>query len=773
MESVKEKIKGRISSIPKEKVKEISWHIFYIFSSFFMSSISFAGGISPFAAAFTGASLPEYLLSVSLGAAGGYLLFCSSFDALKYVATVTLICFIKYGAAKIIKPTYRMYIYIAVSFFACLFCSLTVLLASGTDSAGILLCVSEALITAAVCCFFFRIFNMFILETRRFCFSSGDTAAFLFFISVILLSFDNFPIFGVYPSHIIAPFLILLFSFCGKEASGTLAGVCCAVTLGLGDTQPHLLLAYSLGGLFAGLCSEYGKLAATVSFSVSFVLSLIIKGDANAAFIALCECAAGVVLFFITPKKILQKAADRLSPLSRDAFSFESAQIISHSIRKTASALSDISESVTAVSSLLAKADMPSSSDIPGSVKEDVCEDCIKKDFCWKQSHKISKKAFSEAYSVLMKNGRLTPETLPERLDIVCRAKNSLADSFNRYLCEYNAKIAVRNEILDTKALAASQFYSVSRILEDTSEKMKEPFISDSVTCFFVKEVLIQFSFDFKCVFARTDNFGRSFLEVYCDKIPPQFDFTALNEALFMRTDIQYMPPVIEEYKNFGTVLNFCEKTVFSASCVCSSHKGAGENFSGDTFKSFLDGKGNFYAVLSDGMGTGQRAALDSLMTSFLFSKLTKAGFSPQRTVENINSALMVKSDGETLSTLDVLKIDLYTGKTQIYKAGAAFSVIKKSEKTAIVEQSSLPLGILKEAKFEKTETELSAGDLIVLISDGASVLSPNHFKDMLQKNKDKHIKQLADEIVKSALELSSVGKNDDITAAVVKLKRV
>ena len=44
-------------------------------------------------------------------------------------------------------------------------------------------------------------------------------------------------------------------------------------------------------------------------------------------------------------------------------------------------------------------------------------------------------------------------------------------------------------------------------------------------------------------------------------------------------------------------------------------------------YKYFYDGKGHFIMILSDGMGTGGRAAVDGAMASGLMARLLKAGF--------------------------------------------------------------------------------------------------------------------------------------------------
>ena len=139
--------------------------------------------------------------------------------------------------------------------------------------------------------------------------------------------------------------------------------------------------------------------------------------------------------------------------------------------------------------------------------------------------------------------------------------------------------------------------------------------------------------------------------------------------------------------------------------------------------------------------------------------------------METVNCALMIKSADETLSTLDILKIDTESGMCSFYKAGAALTVIRRADKTLAIEKSSLPLGILSEAEFGKSEISLSAGDTILMMSDGAAIIPHHSFKELLREHKASSVVRLSEAIVNTALSMSPAGKHDDITVTCIKLK--
>ena len=125
--------------------------------------------------------------------------------------------------------------------------------------------------------------------------------------------------------------------------------------------------------------------------------------------------------------------------------------------------------------------------------------------------------------------------------------------------------------------------------------------------------------------------------------------------------------------------------------------------------------------IISDGMGKGSRAALDGAMGAGLLSKLLSAGFGFDSSLKVVNSALLVKSHEESLATLDCVRVDLFSGKCEFYKAGAPRSYIVKDDRLTKCELTSMPAGILRGVEFAKRTTVLNTDDEIIMMSDGVT----------------------------------------------------
>ncbi len=770
-----EKLKNRIK-LPRTSSITIIFRRFctqaaYFLLSFLFGGISFAGGLSPFATGFAGGTDINYAVSASLGAATGYVVFFGLFDSLRFVGAAVIICILKLFIQPKADFTYKAPVIAGITGIATFAVSLCVYLAVPGEGIFLIMCFSESLISAAFAVFFRRVQDI-IAERRKsiFC-NPSDTVAVFFTGSILLLSFERFSVCGFSPARIIAYFAICVLALYGGQTSAAITGICSGLTLGFSDTQPQLMSTFILAGMLSGITGNFGRIPVGISLVLSSALSLILKGNPDTALTAFGEAVFSAAAFLVIPKFFLSGFSEILLPLKSDFSGEERLRTLHFMLKQTGKAIKDISASVGTVSAFLQKSDVPSCDDIPRAVKEDICKACNKYEFCWIKCKDISEKAFSEANTKLKKNEMLLSEDLPERLTMICRMPDKIAQGFNKAYLEQCAHILAKNNIFEAKKAAARQFSCIGSLLDATAENIRRlPAVNNEHTAA-LTPIFRDAGFVLEGISEYTSTSDKSILQVYCSRVPVIPDKSQLLEKMYEATGKMYLPPVIDEYTDNGTVMNFTEEGKFTVSCHTASHTGAGEQFSGDTLRSFPDGKGCFYAVLSDGMGTGTRAAIDSVMTANLTARLLRAGFSPEDALETVNCALLIKSAEETLATLDVLKIDLNTGKAEFYKAGACFSIIGKAEKTAIIEKSSMPLGILESTSFEKSEIELSKGDTLILLSDGASVIPHIRFKELIKEHRNDSTKALSEAIVNEALSLSLKGKHDDITVCCIRIR--
>ena len=108
----------------------------------------------------------------------------------------------------------------------------------------------------------------------------------------------------------------------------------------------------------------------------------------------------------------------------------------------------------------------------------------------------------------------------------------------------------------------------------------------------------------------------------------------------------------------------------------------------------------------------------------------------------------------DNFTALDVGVIDLFSGSADFIKIGSPYSFIITKDSVKIVEGSSLPLGILDELHPTVCKTNLSSGDVVVLVSDGISDAfgSSSELIDFLSSQRALNPKTLADNILSLSL---------------------
>ena len=161
-------------------------------------------------------------------------------------------------------------------------------------------------------------------------------------------------------------------------------------------------------------------------------------------------------------------------------------------------------------------------------------------------------------------------------------------------------------------------------------------------------------------------------------------------------------------------------------------------------------------------------------MTVSLISKLIDAGVDYTAALKIVNSALLVKSGEESLSTIDITAINLYTGQARFYKAGAAPTFVRRGKRTGLVESTSLPAGILTAVEFEQSSVKLSDGDLVVMVSDGATASDSDWILSVVEHfPQDGNLQALCDDIASTARLRRSDNHDDDITVCACRVKQV
>lgn len=199
------------------------------------------------------------------------------------------------------------------------------------------------------------------------------------------------------------------------------------------------------------------------------------------------------------------------------------------------------------------------------------------------------------------------------------------------------------------------------------------------------------------------------------------------------------------------------------------------EKVSGDNYSILELDCGKLVVILSDGMGSGEKACLESSAVIERMETLLEAGHTVNRAMNIVNNTLLAAGELSNMSTLDVCSLDLYTGNCEFRKMGAAASFIKSSVYVEPVAMNRLPLGIFFRNEDDFISRELMDKDYLIMVTDGVlDAFSAGDYEEMLgqylRDMRECSPAEVAQRILQFALKCSGGHIRDDMTILVLEV---
>jgi stage II sporulation protein E len=400
---------------------------------------------------------------------------------------------------------------------------------------------------------------------------------------------------------------------------------------------------------------------------------------------------------------------------------------------------------------------------------------------CWDNSFYSTYNSIIDAITILEARGKLDEKNMPIYLKKKCLKEDKLIDKINGVYEIHKIGYEWSKKLFEMRQLVSEQFNGVASIIDDLSTEIETKIefnkdVEDALYVAFDKEkifidnitVLENERGKFQIDIEKKNCYNR---KVCKNKIIPLVSKIIGKEVINKNSGCS-----LDNGKK-NCVLQLVEAQRYKANTNIARISKNNEIISGDSY-SFLTLKDNKYMVaLSDGMGTGEKAARESMATITLLEQLMEAGFSKDIVIKTINSVLMSKSLDEAFSTIDLAIIDLCTAKVEFIKSGAVVSFIKKvNGEVEVIESSSLPAGILNDIFLDSKVKKLNDGDFIITMSDGILDADKNFIDktdwivEILESIDSRNPQRIADEILNKAIEKRGNKIEDDMTVLVTKI---
>ena len=771
---LKEKVLTGVPVLSDEKSEEgaprLIAAVTFIFLGLIMPHGAIYGNMAPFGVSLAAAVSGTGSLLVYTATLIGYLLSGEMLLPLRYMAAVAVTGATRWTFSVLPSVSRKKLFPPLLAFAATLVSGL--LMSGGLDLLGVLLTVAES-VAAGGFAYFFAESYRFLTKTRsRTVMTLPEQTGFILIGAVVLMAVAPLQVYTISPGRIVAAVLVMLFARSGREQSGAVAGTVLGAALALSvPDRLYVSLSLAFGGLVAGIFSRYGRFAVAGVYLLANLLVCLTAADDLTAATAIYEVAVACVVFVVLPRGV-DKLLRRFLVFGQHLPAVEGLRrSMTLRLDVAAKAVTEVADTVENVSKKLTRYGAPDLGSMYRQVGDTVCKNCSLNLFCWENNFPEVMDSFNQLTPVLREKEVVEKADLSGFLSRSCRKPKEVAEQVTRGYQMYRLRESAWGRLSEIRSVITDQFTGMGEMLEELGERFSGDQRVDVETAGRVVSLCEDFGMPVEeavCLFDRRD---RLTVEILAEDVGVCLDGGRWFREMQTCCGREFDRPSVLELSGMVKI-TLTERPLFSAEIGVSQHTSAGEKMSGDVWDQYTDG-GQNTLIISDGMGSGGRAAVDGAMAAGITARLLRAGIEPDTVLKMVNTALLAKSGDESLTTLDILQTDLFTGDIRMLKAGAAASLLKSGGRVSRIEAPSLPIGILRETGFATHSDTLTDGDILLMMSDGVLDQGIAWVEEYLRDAEGLTAQQLADSLLEQACRRAEEdGHADDMTVAVLCLHR-
>ena len=769
---------------------------------FMISTIGMGQNISPFSIAMVSACIAAGIpiLGVAIFGLLGNIITFGTVGALNYMVTLLVLII----TMLIFKPIYNEEnrnekIRISLNVFLSMFLVQAIkIISSGFTMYDGLLIVTMGLITVT----FYKIFVNSIVVIQEYddrnAFSIEEVLGASLLLAVSVAALGDFSIYGFSVRNVLSILIVLVLGWKNGILVGTTSGVAIGVTLGvIAGNEPVMIAAYAISGMIAGLLNRFGKIGVIVGFFIGTGVLAYISNGGTSDLILFKEILIASIGLLAVPKSIQINIEEFLG--SSNLLPVSPMGTLTRSKEK------ETAEKLNNVSSAL--------NDIANTYKESINDDKIivsnRNIFISELLNQLDNKQNNMFYEDLTKlENNITEELFNILLEKQKIDKKDLLETFakfNSYIVEFdddeiseylesniqeaitcinNAyKISKSNFILqkklnENKKTMSTQLGEVSKAISGLAKDIKQDIKSEEKYESKKQEILAlitQLDIQLEDIRIKREKNKRCHIDI----VLAIGDISNNQKEKIQKivTNVMKEPMTISETQE-ENVIKLISADKYSINIGMGSTTKKGNVVSGDSTLKVKLQDGKYLLAISDGMGSGVDAAKSSILALNMLKKLLSSGFDKDTSVELINSTILNSSEKEIFATLDIVIVDLYTGKIEFMKNGACPTYIKNKKKVDIIKSLTLPTGIIDNVDLSLYDKDIDNNDIIVMCSDG--ILDSNveyknkelWVKYMLEDIETEDAQKVADLILNEAIDNNYGVAKDDMSIIVCKFTK-
>ena len=569
-------------------------------------------------------------------------------------------------------------------------------------------------------------------------------------------------------------FLVLFFGYKYGAGAGSLAGAIAGLFLLPKEEGFATLGILSLLGIGAGMFRELGKFVSGTTLLLLYIVlgkyfdeTLWDAGKVRAV-------VAAIVLFWFLPAKWIM-------PIDLDLGREEEQDIeqmqkqIKRRLSQAAEPFFRLSKAFMELADKRIQVEEGDMEQVLSEVTDSLCIYCEKSNRCLGYTRHEKYNTAGCLLQPARERGIIEIGDLPVNFANKCDYLDSYIQETNQALRMVHIRLEWQNRLAESREAIAEQFRDVGQLLRDfQGDTTQEDIMSleqkkEIIAVLKRNQIMVK-----KIEQIKKNNGFREVHLVAKGKKGVCVTTKELSNCISVLMEKSFVPSMECHHVLGGEYekIILLEDTQFHAITGLARINKEGEEISGDNFSFVRLDSGVMVMSLADGMGSGETACQESTWVIELLETFLEAGVAEKTTIRFINSILVLESEEQRFSTLDMAMINLYTGVCEFVKMGAATAFIKRDNWVETISSSTLPMGVFNQVEYEDISKKLYHGDYIILLSDGVLDAAPcvekeQFFQGFILSQTCQNPNELAQNILDFAKSQCEQDAFDDMTVLV------
>ncbi len=642
----------------------------------------------------------------------------------------------------------------------------------GFSLGGVLQLLCDVVMTVLGAMVFERTSGVFAENGRKIFSMNKDEKIYgCFLVAIIFLGLKSIKIDEfLSAANVAGLWLVIAFAMCKSVGGVAICSVAVGILLGVDSDIMLKTAVFVICGAICTAAAYYGKTAVCVSMAVTATLLAIYCSEKGLLPLGYMDIPVAVLAVILTPESLMRNIGRIAGVRQSNIEEAKYRDFTKMRLNSAADSFRILAETFFSLSDEPDKIDMEDISIMFDGVANRVCKKCSRVSECWVTGFDSTYQAMFRMLGRMEEKGELNENTIDEFFEKRCLRTRSIVREINRLYEIYKINCVWKSKLQENRELAGQQLGSMAQILDNISNEICEEKLSVG-TVEEIRARMKEKNIDVFDVDVTINAKGRYTAYIEVDKTDEPCKIQRMTEKVLKSVLGVRMVLIGVTGIPSGILMRYTQPEGYIVETGVSKKGKAIEN--GDNCTTRYLSNGKFAAAISDGMGTGVRAARDSSATVKLLGDFLEAGFDKSVAVRLINSIMVMKSAKEAFATVDMCVIDLFSGDAEFVKNGAEPSYIKRGNEVETVRAASLPVGVMQEVEIETFAHKVTDRDVIVMLSDGLQTKggSEEWIKNMVKESEEGMPPQeLADRIMEKASSLCGGELEDDMTIIVLKV---